>query len=175
MAGGRPTKYRQEYCERLVKHMAGGNSFETFGVGIGTHRGTLYNWEDEHAEFLDAKKRGIDANLVFWENLAKAGAAGQLKRVASETPVLDDQGETIIGKDGQPVVKRRFAPAVFNATVWIFTMKNIHRWRDRTDVRISDGRQDDLEDMSLAELENEGKRLLAEISKAKSEEQNKKR
>ena len=58
MPGGRPTKYKPEYCEELVEFMAQGYPYECFAATIGVGRSTLYDWEKEHQEFSDAKKVG---------------------------------------------------------------------------------------------------------------------
>lgn len=171
----RPSKYQAAFADKLVEHMGQGHSFESFGAVIKVARSTLYEWEDAFEGFSDAKKRGLDANLLFWETIARQGATGQLRRVTSEEPVLDADGDPAVDAKGRPVMKRRFAPAVFNATVWVFTMKNMHKWRDRVDFRAYDGREDDLEYMSLGELEAEGRKLLGEIAKAKAEEPRRKK
>jgi len=87
----------------LIKHMGEeGLSYETFAVVVGTWAATLYNWEKEHPEFLEAKRKAFEANRIFWERIGLAGMAGKI--------------------DG------------FNATVWIFNMKNRHHWRDRIET-----------------------------------------
>lgn len=68
MAAGRPTLYREEYCEELVVHMTNGKSFESFAGVIGTCRSILYDWVRDHPAFSDAKKRGTAACLNFWES-----------------------------------------------------------------------------------------------------------
>ncbi len=77
MAGGRPSDYKPEYCDQLVQHMAQGLSFEAFAGVIGCVKGTLYNWAEQHDEFLYAKKRGIEACRLFWE---KAGIDGLMNK-----------------------------------------------------------------------------------------------
>lgn len=79
MPGGRPTKYRKEFCEMLVKHMAQGYSYESFSAVIKTDRSQLYRWEKSHKEFCDAKKRAREQCLIFWE---KAGMAGTFGKIA---------------------------------------------------------------------------------------------
>ena len=69
---GRPTKYKPEYCQMLIDHMAKGKSYETFGYSVGVDRATVYNWE-KHPEFLDAKKKAFDASYAFWEEAGLAG------------------------------------------------------------------------------------------------------
>lgn len=79
MAGGRPSKYKPEYCEKLVEHMSAGYAFESFSATIGVHRDTLYEWEKVHPEFSEAKKKGTEASFLWWEKLGMAGAVGKVK------------------------------------------------------------------------------------------------
>lgn len=66
---GRPTLYKAEYCEELVKHMASGLSYESFAGVVGVCKQTIYNWEADYPEFLDAKGRGTEQSRLFWEKL----------------------------------------------------------------------------------------------------------
>lgn len=58
MPGGRPTKYRPEYCEQLVEFMAQGFPYECFAAEVDVCKSTLYQWERDYPEFSDAKKKG---------------------------------------------------------------------------------------------------------------------
>ena len=78
MPAGRPTKYKAEYCEMLVKHMEEGLSFESFGAKANVSRDTLYTWEKKYEEFAEAKKKGKTKCLEFWESMGRSGAAGKL-------------------------------------------------------------------------------------------------
>lgn len=75
---GRPTLYREEYCEQVIEHMAQGYSFESFAAVIGTHRDTLYEWCDKHEEFSDARKNAQMVSQYFWEKIGVAGMLGKL-------------------------------------------------------------------------------------------------
>lgn len=108
MAGGRPTLYKEEYCQQLIDHMGSGLSFESFAGLIGTCRDTLYNWKKEHSEFFDAHKKGIEKNLIWWE---KVGLEGMFMG----------------GKDNP-----------FNAAVYCFNMKNRHGWKDRVESEVKE-------------------------------------
>ncbi len=139
--GGRPTKYDPRYCEMLIEHMASGLSYESFAGVLGITRATLYNWEI-HGEFLDAKEIGSQRNLLFWE---KAGNEG-----------LWDQTE--YNDEGKPIRTKKI-----NATVWIFSMKNRHKWRDRQDLELQasglNEKADAIRKMSTAELKEHVKKL----------------
>ncbi len=67
MPAGRPTLYREEFCDELIEHMTQGLSFESFAGRIGTCRSILYDWVRDYPEFSDAKKKGTDAGLLCWE------------------------------------------------------------------------------------------------------------
>ena len=101
---GRPSSYKKKYCKMLIEHMKGGLSYECFGAVIGHAKQTIYNWEKEHKEFLDAKRLAFNESRLFWE---RAGLGGMY-----------------MGGKENP----------FNATVWVFNMKNRFNWSDRTHV-----------------------------------------
>ena len=82
---GRPTKYKPEYCEKLIYHMAHGYSFESFAATVRVCRETLYDWCKAHEDFLHAKNAGRDASLLRWEEINIAQATGQIKGSASNT------------------------------------------------------------------------------------------
>lgn len=77
MVTGRPTDYKPEYCQMVIDHMAEGFSFEAFAGLIGVCKQTIYNWLEQHPDFVDAKKKGFEASRMFWEkigiNQAKTG------------------------------------------------------------------------------------------------------
>ena len=106
MPAGRPTKYKPEYCQKLIDHMAEGYSFESFAATIDTHRDTLYAWEHKHSEFSDAKKSGQAKSLLWYEKIGNAATRGEVPN--------------------------------FNATAWVFSLKNKHQYRDKTPDEIKE-------------------------------------
>lgn len=131
---GRPSEYDPIYCEMLIDHMSKGYSYESFAGKIGKVRKTLYNWEADFPEFLHAKNVGLEKNLFFWE---EAGIEGM-------------HNQTIKDEMGMTVTKS------INATVWIFNMKNRHKWRDKSsdEIREENGERPlkDLSDEELAQI-----------------------
>lgn len=101
MAGGRPTKYDPLYCEALIEHMGKGLSYEAFAGSIQVSKKTLYSWEKEFPEFLNAKEIGIEKSRLWWE---------------------------LVGQDG---LFTEYQGTAMNASVWVFNMKNRFQWRDR--------------------------------------------
>jgi hypothetical protein len=70
---GRPTKYKPEYCQMLVEHMAKGLSLEAFAGVVKVNQDTVHEWVKAHPEFSEAKKDGLAASLLFWENIGIEG------------------------------------------------------------------------------------------------------
>jgi hypothetical protein len=79
MAGGRPSKYKKEYCEQLLEHGKKGLSLETFAGQIGVDRDTLKEWAKKHKEFSAAKKKFEDLSQFVWEQYGIAGMVGKIK------------------------------------------------------------------------------------------------
>lgn len=95
--------------------MADGLSYESFAATIDVSRDTLYGWEKSHPEFSDSKRAALEKSLLWWEKIGKAAMLGNDLRL----------------KDGELLSMRNF-----NASIWIFSMKNRHGWRDRHDHQI---------------------------------------
>lgn len=109
MPAGRPTKYKEKYCEMLIEHMKQGYSFETFGAIVDCHKDTLYEWCAKHPEFSDAKKKGAAYSQMMWEKMGMQGMWNQY------------QGDS------------------FNQALWMFNMKSRFKWRDRVEVSTEEG------------------------------------
>lgn len=125
---GPPTKYRKEYCEMVIEHMAQGFPFESFAGIVGVTKKTLYNWQDEHPEFEEAHQIGLAKNLLY---LSKQGKEG----------LWNTQGE---------------GARNLNFNTWRFMMKNMHQWRDtvpeeqKTEINVSNVPIEELEKEVLA-------------------------
>ena len=112
--GGAPTKYREEYCEKLIEHMASGFSYESFAGLIRVSRTTMNTWEAIHDEWKEAKEIAFGCCRLFWED---QGIRGMYATKSHDV-------ET--GK----IIER----ASINAPVWIMNMKARFAWRDRVEV-----------------------------------------
>jgi len=78
MNAGRPTKYDEEYCEKLIEHMAEGYSFESFGGIIEVSEDTLYEWAKVHEKFSDSKKIGTQKSMIWWEQMGRKGMINEI-------------------------------------------------------------------------------------------------
>jgi hypothetical protein len=74
---GRSTSYRREYCARIIKAMASGLSAEAAAAKIGISARSLFYWQREHPEFLQAIQEGRQQGLLWWEKRAQAMAKGK--------------------------------------------------------------------------------------------------
>lgn len=118
---GAKTKFEEKYCDMLLSHMSQGLSYETFSAVIGVTRKTLYNWEDKHKKWVEAKEKAIELCQTFWEKLGVFGAMG--------ATIKNSKGEVI---DYSKV----------NSAMWIFNMKNRFNWKDRMDMTTDDEKID---------------------------------
>lgn len=133
---GRRSDYRPELCDLLIGHMKTGSSFESFASVAKCSIQTLYSWSDANPEFLEAKKVGRGLSLQWWESVIKMQAMGQLKRVKTEEPKVDSQGNLIYDKKGNVMMKRTYESAAGSPAALIFALKNMHGWRDKKDINI---------------------------------------
>lgn len=109
---GRPSKYEPKFCDMLQEHFQQGYSFESFGGVAGVSKQTLYNWCDEHEEFLDAKRTYETASQLEWEkrlrSLATTGEGNAtaiifgLKNRASDS-WRDMKATELSGPNGEPI------------------------------------------------------------------------
>ena len=110
---GRPTKYRPEYCERIIEHLKQGLTFESFAASIpdnGVNIDTIHEWAKKHPEFAEAKKRGAALTHAYWDKIALLVACGK--------EYIDKNGNVVVDP-------KNIIPSVF-----IFTLKNRIKWRD---------------------------------------------
>ena len=69
---GRPSTYDPAYCEQVIELGKLGKSIEQIAAFIGVGTKTIYNWKDEHPEFLHALDISKDFEQAWWEDQAHA-------------------------------------------------------------------------------------------------------
>jgi len=75
---GRPTKYKEDFCNMLIEHMAEGYSFDSFAGIVEVHIDTLYEWAKVHKEFSDAKHIGTAKSMAWWEKVGRMGMINEI-------------------------------------------------------------------------------------------------
>lgn len=106
---GRPSKYRPEFCEQIIELARIGKTQQQWAAELSVDVNTLQEWAGVHADFSLAKSQANALCQNWWIE--------QARRLSQETG-------TYIGKRSE-------------VAVLIFALKNIAKWRDRSDVEIS--------------------------------------
>ena len=75
----RKTKYKAEYCDKLIDHMSKGYSITSFSAIIKVHRDTIYEWFKTYPDFAEARDMGYAASMYIWEKMGIDLATGMSK------------------------------------------------------------------------------------------------
>jgi transposase len=89
MPGGRPTDFKEEYCDMLIEHMSNGYSLKSFGGLIGVCEKTLHNWKKDYPQFLQSLNIATGKNAMFWEDLGIRGVRGQIEGFSASTWIFN--------------------------------------------------------------------------------------
>lgn len=73
MAGGRPSKYDQAYCEQVVALGKEGKSLTQIAVALDIPKSTLISWSNAHLEFSTALTRAKECEQAWWEQKGMDG------------------------------------------------------------------------------------------------------
>jgi len=74
---GRPTLHRPELCDQIIAAMGEGLSADAAAAKVGISVRSLYNWQQEHPEFMQSIQEGRIRALLWWEERALAMAHGK--------------------------------------------------------------------------------------------------
>lgn len=145
MAGGRPTKYKEEFAKQAEKICLLGATDEFLADYFDVEVSTLNNWKKAHPEFLESLKKGkADADLKVAESLF-GRAVGYSH---PEEKVFNNQGEILTHN-----TVKHYAP---DPTAAIFWLKNRQpkQWRDKQDIdhSSSDGSMTPKEPVTLSDF-----------------------
>ncbi len=73
MAGGRPTLYRPEYCEKVIELGKQGDSIAQMASYFDVTRQSLMEWAKVHPEFSTALSIAKEHCQSWWENAGREG------------------------------------------------------------------------------------------------------
>lgn len=76
MAVGRPTKYRPEFCDRVIAMGGEGKTLAEMADGLDIDRSTLNDWCVKHETFSRAVKRGLEKAQAWWESQGRLATFG---------------------------------------------------------------------------------------------------
>lgn len=114
---GRPSLYDPAYVDQVIELGKIGKSTEAIGAILGVGTKTLYNWRDEHPEFLHALELAKEYELHWWEDIAqthmienkesdKINASIWSRSMAARFPkkYRESVKQEITGADGAPLL-----------------------------------------------------------------------
>lgn len=151
---GRPLSLTPLIGDAIVESVRNGNHITAAANAAGVSKSAVYNWltwgEDAAAAALRGDTITDDqARLVeFMERVAHARAlaeqdAVQVVRkvmeggyVIEEEPILDSSGGVAYGPDGEPLMRRKFAPADGKVALEFLRRSAPERWAPRDQVAL---------------------------------------
>jgi len=68
---GRPSKYKPEFCERILELASIGAGWAEYAAEFGVDRTTLFDWRDRHPEFSTALTRAKAIEQSWFEKEAR--------------------------------------------------------------------------------------------------------
>jgi transposase-like protein len=114
---GRPSKYDSKFCDEVIALGRIGKSVEAIGAILGVGTKTLYNWRDQHEDFLHALDMAKEFELQWWEDIAqthmienkesdKINATIWSRSMAARFPkkYREQVKQEITGADGAPLL-----------------------------------------------------------------------
>lgn len=69
--GGRPTKYNEEMCDKVIELMKRGYSKAEIGLELDICEDTFYEYIKKHIKFSEAVKKGEWFSLGAWERMGR--------------------------------------------------------------------------------------------------------
>lgn len=113
--GGRPTKYDPAKMVPVIMKLARvGASRVEIAAELGVVKQTLYNWEDEHPDFVEVMKEARDVSQAWWEKQGRKGiwsrdfnAPAYSLQIRNRFPDdwRDRKDHELSGPGGQPLFK----------------------------------------------------------------------
>lgn len=79
MPAGRPSKYKPEFCERVIACGDEGMTLAEMARELDVSRETVRDWIDIHPEFSCAIKEGIARSQAWWEKQGRIATFGGIE------------------------------------------------------------------------------------------------
>lgn len=147
-------KYQQWLTEESLARIRGwkmrGLTDEQIAKNMGISPATLYNWERDHLEFLEALKTGKDEADMMVENALFQSAVGYDYEEITEELKWDNKTRSYVMK----VTKRQTKHQAPSNTAQIFWLKNrrAEQWRDKVENNITLNEDSDALSKAFEEL-----------------------
>lgn len=159
MPAGRPTLYKEEYCEQVTKLCKLGATDQEIADFFDVALSTISLWKLEHLEFSEAIKSGkIKADAEVANSLFKRATGYQYREVTFEK--VGAKEETMeVGEDGiedieqevfkKKVVIKEVAPDVAAQNIWLKNRRGrvangAQRWADKVETGFTNSEGEDV-------------------------------
>lgn len=76
---GRPSKYKEEYCDHIVKFMSDGSSKVQWCAEIEISYDAFLRWQKENDKFHESVKRAELKCQSWWEKKSKSAIFGEVE------------------------------------------------------------------------------------------------
>lgn len=114
MPAGAPSKYKKEFCERVIEIGKTGASKAEMAVELGISRASFDNYEKEFPEFLEAVREAITYSQVWWEKNGRIATFGAMPNFNATTYIFnmknrfkddwrDKVEQEVTGANGGPI------------------------------------------------------------------------
>lgn len=109
---GRPSKYKPEFCQKVLELALDGGGWADYAAEFNIDRRTLYDWADAHPEFSSALSRAKVLEQCWWQDAGKEGmGADKFNALVWKTSVqarfredyTERKVQEVTGKDGGAV------------------------------------------------------------------------
>ena len=70
---GRPSKYKPEFCEKIIEIAKTGAGPVEWALACDVDRASMYRWAEEHEEFRTALTRAKMLEQQWWESAGRSG------------------------------------------------------------------------------------------------------
>jgi hypothetical protein len=145
---GRPTDYREEYCEQVTKLCRLGATDKEIADFFEVTETTINNWKIQHTEFFESIKKGkIIADAEIAEKLYH-------RAIGYEHPDVDIR--VIDGEIVETDLVKYYPPDPVAAIFWL---KNRQRkkWRDKVEQGFTDNEGNDIDPVRIFKLPDNGR------------------
>jgi hypothetical protein len=121
---GRPTDFKEEYCEEALALSLNGATDEEIADTFGIHVATLYRWKAKYPEFREALKTGKEA---CDERVVRSLYHRAVGYTFNAVKIMQNQGEPLVVP-----YKEHVPPDVGAAKLWL-TNRQPGEWRDKVE------------------------------------------
>lgn len=125
---GRPTEYKEEYCEQAEKLCKLGAIDRELAEFFEVEESTVNNWKVAHPEFLESIKKG--------KTLADANVADRLYQRAMGFEHDSEEIKVIDGKVERVDIRKIYPPDTVAGIFWLKNRQK-EKWRDKTEQDVN--------------------------------------